>query len=143
LSKKRVTSQQKQMITERAKGCCEYCLSQVRFSNQSFSIEHIIPESLGGQTTLDNLALACQSCNNHKYTKITGYDPITQAIVPLYHPRHHQWVDHFAWNEDCTLMIGLTPIGRATIETLHLNKPGMVNLRRILYSAGEHPPFIE
>jgi len=143
LSKKRVSAQQKLMITQRARGCCEYCFSQIKFSNQSFSVEHIIPESLGGPTTLDNLALACQSCNNHKYTKTTGYDLVSATTVPLYHPRHQKWIDHFAWNEDCTLMIGLTPIGRVTIDTLHLNKSGLVNLRRILYSVGEHPPAIE
>ena len=29
-------------------------------------------------------------------------------------------------------MIGLTPIGRATIEMLKLNRSGVVNLRRLL-----------
>jgi hypothetical protein len=30
--------------------------------------------------------------------------------------------------------------GRATVEALRLNREGLVNLRRILYAAGEHPP---
>jgi len=64
-----VAAQQKQSVIQRARGCCEYCQSQLRFTNQAFSIEHIILKSLGGQNTLDNLALSCQSCNNHKYTK--------------------------------------------------------------------------
>jgi hypothetical protein len=34
----------------------------------------------------------------------------------------------------------MTPIGRAPVEALHLNRPGLVNLRRILHAAGEHPP---
>jgi len=89
---------------------------------------------------LDNLALACQGCNNHKYTKTEGYDPVTGDMVPLYHPRRQRWRDHFAWNEDFTLIIGLTPTGRATVETLWLNREGLVNLRRILYALGEHPP---
>lgn len=29
---------------------------------------------------------------------------------------------------------------RATIETLNLNRKGLVNLRQILYPMGEHPP---
>jgi hypothetical protein len=37
-------------------------------------------------------------------------------------------------------MIGLTAIGRATVETLHLNREELVNLRQILYAMGEHPP---
>src|ERR1051326_8965524 len=35
---------------------------------------------------------------------------------------------------------GLTPIGRATIAALDLNRIGLVNLRRVLPSFGEHPP---
>ena len=37
-------------------------------------------------------------------------------------------------------MIGLTPTGRATVETLRLNREGVVNLRRILFLVGLHPP---
>jgi hypothetical protein len=33
----------KQNVYKRANGCCEYCLSQARYSTQSFSIDHIIP----------------------------------------------------------------------------------------------------
>lgn len=142
MSSKRVTAQQKRTVIDRAKGCCEYCYSQLYFTNHSFSIEHIIPKSQGGESHLDNLALSCQSCNNHKYTKTEGIDPLSGRIAPLYHPRHHQWQAHFAWNDDCTLIIGLTPIGRATVEIVRLNERGLINLRRILYEAGKHPPPI-
>jgi len=49
-------------------------------------------------------------------------------------------VKTYIWNEDFTLIIGLTPTGRATVETLQLNREGLVNLRRLLYAMGEHPP---
>jgi len=137
---KRVTAEQKQAVFERAHGCCEYCKSQARFATQSFSAEHIIPRHLGGKNPLDNLALACQGCNNHKYTKTEAYDPVSDNIVPLYHPRQQRWHDHFAWNDDFTLIIGLTPVGRATIKALHLNRKELVNLRHLLYAMGEHPP---
>ncbi|HLP91848.1 MAG TPA: HNH endonuclease signature motif containing protein [Nostocaceae cyanobacterium] len=140
MSKDRITAQQKNFVLKRAKGCCEYCRSQVMFSTQSFSIDHIIPRNQGGKTTLDNLALACQGCNNHKYNKTESKDPVTGEVVSLYHPRQQQWSDHFTWNQDFSLVIGLTKIGRATVETLHLNRDGVVNLRRILYAMGEHPP---
>jgi hypothetical protein len=38
------------------------------------------------------------------------------------------------------MMIGLTATGSATIEALQLNRSGLVNLRRVLYAVGEHPP---
>ncbi|MEM8806039.1 MAG: hypothetical protein AAGF01_08435 [Cyanobacteria bacterium P01_G01_bin.38] len=67
-------------------------------------------------------------------------DPVTQAMVALYHPRQQIWTEQFAWNEDYSKILGLTSIGRATVEKLKLNRPGLVNLRRILYDLGEHPP---
>jgi hypothetical protein len=140
MDKKNIPPPVKKTIISRAKGCCEYCRSQVRFSTQSYSIEHIIPLSAGGETLLDNLALACQGCNNHKYNKTVGQNPVSGEMVPLFHPRQQQWRDHFAWNEDYTLIIGLTPTGRATVGTLKLNRDGLVALRRILFPIGEHPP---
>lgn len=129
----------KDTIIKRAHGYCEYCHSQARFSTQGFSVEHIIPVSCGGETILDNLALACQGCNNHKYTKTTGRNPVNGEMVPLFHPRKQKWQDHFAWSDDFTQIIGLTPTGRATVETLQLNREGLINLRRVLYMMGEHP----
>lgn len=140
MPEKHITSQQKYDVVERAKGCCEYCRSQVRFAMQSFSVEHIVPRSRGGKTEFENLALACQGCNNHKYTKTKGRDPVNGDVVPLYHPRLQRWRDHFAWNEDCALIIGLTPVGRATVEALCLNRDGLINLRQVLYIMGTHPP---
>jgi hypothetical protein len=50
------------------------------------------------------------------------------------------WADHFEWSEDFTLLAGKTPVGRATISRLQLNRFGVVNYRRVLVLAGEHPP---
>lgn len=135
-----VTTRQRRLVVERARGCCEYCRSQARFATQPFSVEHIMPRSRGGLTKLDNLALACQGCNNHKYTRTEERDPVSGASAPMYHPRRQHWHDHFAWNDDFTLMVGLTPTGRATVETLRLNREGLVNLRRVLFAVGDHPP---
>ena len=107
---------------------------------QPFSVEHVEPRSRQGANSLENLAFSCQGCNNHKYTRIEGVDPASGAIVVLFHPRRQLWREHFAWNQDATLVLGLTPTGRATVEALRLNRPGLVNLRRVLAGAGEHPP---
>lgn len=140
MSEQRVTLEQRRLVIERAKGCCEYCVSQMKFATQSFSVEHILPRTKGGSSELENLALSCQGCNNHKFTKIKGIDPVTEQTVPLFHPREQRWREHFAWNEDYTLMIGLTPTGRATVNELYLNRLGLINLRRVLFASGEHPP---
>jgi hypothetical protein len=60
--------------------------------------------------------------------------------VSLYNPRQHQWREHFTWNADFTQMVGLTPTGRATIARLGLNRPNVINLRRLLVAFQEHPP---
>ena len=140
MPERRISPRVRAGVIARAQGCCEYCLSQSRFATQSFSIEHILPQSKGGGGGFHNLALSCQGCNNHKYNKVTVRDPATGAMVSLYHPRQHSWAEHFTWNDDFTLVLGITPIGRATVEALRLNRPGLVNLRRALFAVGEHPP---
>jgi HNH endonuclease len=107
---------------------------------QPFSVEHIIPRSRDGDSSRDNLALSCQGCNNHKYNHTEGLDPATECAAPLFHPRRQRWRDHFAWNEGTTLIVGLSPTGRATVTSLQLNRLELVNFRRILAAAGEHPP---
>jgi HNH endonuclease len=135
-----ITAQQKEFINERARKCCEYCLSQLKFSPDPFSIEHIIPLSKRGTYDLDNLALACQGCNNRKYNLTEAIDPIDGKLVPLYHPRQQLRVEHFVWSDDFTELIGISPTGRATIVRLQLNREGVVNLRGLLREKNLHPP---
>lgn len=44
-----------------------------------------------------HLALACIDCNLHKGTNLTGFDPETNVITELFHPRRHAWEDYFHW----------------------------------------------
>jgi hypothetical protein len=95
---------------------------------------------MGGATTSENLAWACFGCNGRKHTKISGIDPSAGQAAALFNPRRQNWREHFSWNEDTTQVVGQTLCGRATIEALSLNRPGVINLRRLLASAGLHPP---
>lgn len=139
----RSSSRWKALVRSRAGGSCEYCRGQELFATQLFSIEHVIPLQAGGEDDPENLALACQGCNNHKYIKTEEIDPGTGESVPLFHPRRQKWRDHFVWSHDFTRILGITPTGRATVEALRLNREGLVNLRRVLFEAGEHPPLEE
>ena len=136
----RVTAAARRIAVARAGGRCEYCRTPERFAPEALSVEHIIPRSRGGASHAENLALACQGCNNHKYTRISARDPVTERQAPLFHPRKHRWRDHFAWSPDATLVIGLTAIGRATIEALQMNRAGVIGLREALVAFGAHPP---
>src|SRR6266478_6577848 len=103
MAKKRASAPLRRQVEERARSCCEYCRSPARFATHPFSVEHVVPRSRGGQTTFDNLAYACQGCNNCKYDKTEGEDPLRGANVSLYHPRRQRWRDHFAWTNQFTL----------------------------------------
>jgi hypothetical protein len=115
-------------------------LSPEAYSPDPFAVEHIVPIIRGGNNRLANLAYSCQGCNNHKYTSVEALDPVSGESVPLYNPRRRQWREHFGWSEDHLRIVGLTPAGRATVERLRLNRPHVVNLRRLLRANGEHPP---
>lgn len=140
MAEKHIAAELRRLIRDRANGTCEYCRSQERFSPQRFSVEHIKPYSAGGPTNPENLALCCQGCNGHKYTKQEAADPITDDVVALFHPRTQRWRDHFAWSAGAALIVGLTPEGRATVEALRMNRIELVNLREVLYAAQKHPP---
>jgi len=135
-----MTEALRETIAARANYCCEYCHSQERFATHRFSVEHIIPLSKGGKNQPDNLAYACQGCNNYKYTKLDAPDPFSGTLAPLFNPRQHDWREHFSWNDDCSCIIGMTPIGRATVEALQLNRTCLINLRQVLYIMNQHPP---
>ncbi len=140
MSDKYIPAELRRLVTDRARDCCEYCRTQARYSSDSLTVDHITPRSTGGPTTIDNLALCCHGCNQHKSKRTSALDPVTGSLVPLFHPREQTWDEHFAWSDDFTLMLGSTPSGRGTIAALQLNRPGLVNLRRVLYAIGEHPP---
>jgi 5-methylcytosine-specific restriction endonuclease McrA len=140
MPKPRITTRQRATVVARACACCEYCRSQEQYAPDPFSVEHIVPVAQGGTNALTNLAYSCQGCNGRKYVSTEAIDPATGTIVPLYHPRQHRWDDHFAWNPDCSPIIGLTLTGRATVDKLQLNRIGLVNLRRVLYRFEAHPP---
>jgi hypothetical protein len=96
----------------------------------AFHLDHIIPRQHGGTNDAANLAFACYHCNLHKGPNLTGIDPGTRAIVPLFHLRRHAWHEHFAL-QDMTIM-GLTPTGRATMRVLQLNAVDRVQLKTAL-----------
>jgi 5-methylcytosine-specific restriction endonuclease McrA len=127
-------------VIERAEGRCEYCQSTADYATETFAVEHVMPVSRGGTSELDNLALSCLGCNGHKYNKTEVLDPADGKIVPLFNPRQQNWQTHFGWSEDFTRIIGLTATGRATMEALQMNRPGLVNMRRLLYLIRQHPP---
>ena len=140
MRRRKFSPTERALIIQRAYGCCEYCRTPLDFSPESFEVEHIVPLSKGGTNELENLALSCGGCNGRKSDRLTGIDPQTNASVPLFNPSIDNWATHFTWSNDFSKMEGTTPVGRATVETLELNRKGLVNLRMALALFGVHPP---
>jgi hypothetical protein len=50
-------------------------------------------------------------------------------------PRTDAWADHFVW--EGPVLLGLTPVARATIDVLNINAPARVEHRRLLLASGQ------
>ena len=68
---------------------CAYCGSEKR----KFTIDHIIPKSMGGKTNFENCVSSCKPCNNKKgnkmpsearmYLKVKAYQPTISEFLML------------------------------------------------------------
>jgi len=130
----------RQRVALAARQRCGYCLSSQHISGASLHIEHIVPLAHGGTSDESNLWLACAACNSYKGAQTHAIDPLTDTRVRLFNPRTQVWSEHFEWSDDCVMIIGKTPIGRATVIALHLNNDLIVAARRQWVLAGWHPP---
>jgi hypothetical protein len=129
-------------VREAARHRCGYCLSPQRLVMARLEIEHVIPRARGGADDESNLWLSCPLCNRRKSDRTHAIDPESDATVPLFHPRHQRWSEHFRWSEDgLRIYLGLTPTGRATVGALRLdNDPDALVVRSYWVLAGWHPP---
>jgi hypothetical protein len=127
-------------VRERFGNRCAYCRTAEALTVVTFELEHVTPKAAGGETSFDNLVLACPSCNRYKATRQHALDPDTGEWVRLFHPHQDRWAAHFAWDEDGVTLLGETPIGRATVDALRMNRPQLLRVRRLWVKLGEHPP---
>jgi hypothetical protein len=134
----RVSPALQDRVRQRAGACCEYCRLPEQFSPTHFEPDHIIPEQHGGQTVFSNLAWACFGCNRHKLCNLAGIDPKTRRKVWLFNPRRQKWQRHFRW--EGPVLVGRTPVGRATIAVLGINLAHQVALRAALIAEGVFSP---
>ncbi|MGB0387208.1 MAG: HNH endonuclease [Ardenticatenaceae bacterium] len=119
---------------------CAYCQTSQRIIGPLLEIDHIIPQAHGGTSDEENLIWACPMCNGHKSARVQAMDLQSGMMVPLFHPRLDEWIEHFEWVENGTVIRGKTPKGRATVIALNMNHPDVVGARELWVSAGWHPP---
>lgn len=126
----------RQLVIERAKEQCEYCLFPQSAALLSFEMEHIIAEKHGGTTEAENLALACPYCNRAKGTDLGSIDPETRKLTPFFNPRTQKWSEHFQVNG--AAITPLTAEGRVTVAILQFNQSERLQERERLISAGQY-----
>ena len=102
-------------IYARDRNHCQYCGK--KYPSSELSLDHIIPRSMGGKTTWDNIVCACTKCN----VKKGGRTPqqahmklITRPVKPkrnpvihihLRHQRYQSWkqfLDNAYWSVELT-----------------------------------------
>ena len=130
----------RQQVFAEADHRCEYCQTSRRLTGMPLVIDHIIPQAAGGSGARQNLAAACYHCNEFKGARTHAMDHVTGALVPLFHPRTQRWREHFAWANGGTHIVGLTPLGRATVVALRLNNDYVVEARVLWITRDWHPP---
>ena len=128
MNRVRIAAALRRQVRERANGHCEYCLiaeSQAFFPHEP---DHIIAQKHGGQTVLNNLALACFDCNRFKGSDIASVDPDSGIVTPVFNPRTDGWHEHFRTERG--RIVPLSSVGRATEQLLRLNLPHRIEIRR-------------
>jgi hypothetical protein len=122
-------------VRARASKRCEYCLIPQIADLLPHQIDHIIARKHGGESHIENLALACFHGNNHKGPNIAGVDPESRQMSKLFHPRIDQWSDHLTLGASGEI-IGRTAIGRTTVRVLEINDTDSQVLRGLLIVEG-------
>jgi len=96
----------------RDKNRCQYCGK--RFVTRELSLDHVIPRSVGGKATWENIVCACVACNSKKGGRTPVQARMTLIQKPV-QPRHNpvvhvhlghqqryrswkQFLDHAYWS---------------------------------------------
>ena len=124
----------RELVAERARHRCEYCLLPETATLHRHEPDHIVPHQHSGITEADNLALACFRCNRLKGPNVGSFDPETGNLVPFFNPRVQEWTGHFALED--AMIVPLTAEGRVTAKLLRLNDEDRLEERRLLLGLG-------
>lgn len=127
-----------EVVSQRANFICEYCHAPESAFNFPFEIDHFIPLSRNGTDNLENLVLACRSCNAYKAFHNIGLID-GNGNIQLFNPRQDNWDEHFRVNLETFEIEGLTEIANGTINRLKINNPRQINARQNWNQSGSFP----
>lgn len=133
-----VSAELRRLVCERASGLCEYCLLREEDAFLPHEPDHIIAVKHRGLTIESNIAWTCFVCNRAKGSDISSIDEATGELQRLFNPRVDVWEDNFRLLVDGKVL-PLTSIGRVTAFLLRLNRPELVEIRKVLAREGRKP----
>jgi len=123
------------LVRFRAGERCEYCRLHQQHSGLVHHIEHIVAKQHGGSDDPSNVALSRHRCNLHKGPNLTGVDPGTGQVAPLFHPRRDRWAEHFIF--EGVRIEGISATGRATVRVLAMNDARRLEMRQEVLKHGD------
>ena len=87
-------------IIKRDRHTCQYCGK----NHQPMTLDHVVPKSMGGKDTWENLVCACIRCNGRKGDKTpdsAGMKLIKKPVKPshLFYLQHLAGNGHDTWND--------------------------------------------
>jgi len=118
----------RQILNEEFDGKCAYCKSSIGVTSQGM-VDNFYPKSKYPDKAyqLDNLLLVCQICDMSK----ADYFPTDEKGEPLLlNPRFEEYNEHIKIDKT-GLVTHLTEKGRITIDALNLNRPALVENRKL------------
>ena len=92
---------------------CQYCIKSFKVEHLTF--DHVIPRSLGGKTTWENVVTSCRRCNTFKGNKLVNKTSLKlnkqphtpnnyelKEIGKLFPPNflHKSWNDFLYWDSE-------------------------------------------
>jgi hypothetical protein len=129
----------RETVESRARRRCEYCRAPQPATGIRYHLEHVFPESLGGTDDIDNLALACPTCNYYKSNHLLGLEEDGAAGRPLFNPRQDRWHEHFDFDRRTLELRGKTAQGRGTVKRLRMNDRMQIEARTLWVELDLYP----
>lgn len=109
-------------------GRCGYCDVSETSVGGGLEIDHFHPVAAGGSDAIENLVYACTACNRFKADYAAA--PDAPESLHLLRPKQDDLSAHIAETVPGRLL-GLTARGWFHIQCIHLNRPQLIEMRRL------------
>ena len=81
----------------------------------------------------------CNACNLRKGTCISAINSDSNDEVQFFHPRQNLWSEHFQIDMKVGMVMGITAVGKVTVENLKMNSVAQVAARKLWVRLGLFP----